>query len=165
MTNDDKEERRYLELTKFEWEHGYAAYLNRTELMLIFKRPRIEWSELPLAPKHTDEEYDALEQALDEKSLCASCEKLWDGDACEWTCPHCQIKYLQSCIKELEADYAKLINHTDPDYVTGLQRRIKKLEAQADNCIVCGTVRRVEELRAKERAKSSSRPLSDKKEG
>jgi len=65
-------------------------------------------------------------------------------------------------IIELEADYANLINHTDPDYVTGLQRRIKKLEAQADNCIVCGTVRRVEELRAKERA---NKHTDDKPEG
>ena len=88
-------------------------------------------------------------------------------------------------IIELEADYANLINHTDPDYVIGLQHRIKELEAmlkdetekciqdradsaeemnkmarrigelevQADNCPVCGTVRRVEELRAKEHAK------------
>jgi len=68
MTND-KEERRYLELTKFEWEHGYAAYLNRTELMLIFKRPRIEWSELPLAPKHTDEEYDMKAELIERLEL------------------------------------------------------------------------------------------------
>ena len=96
---DDKEERRYLELTKFEWEHGYAAYLNRTELMLIFKRPRIEWSELPLAPKHTDEEYAELLM-------------LWEAQAVTIASMlHREDKY-RLRIKELEAQL-KLKEQTD----------------------------------------------------
>jgi len=42
-----------------------------------------------------------------------------------------RITELELRIIELEADYAKLINHTDPDYVIGLQLRIKELEVMA----------------------------------
>jgi len=46
----------------------------------------------------------------------------------EFLCAERKIAKLESRIQELEADYAKLINHTDPDYVIGLQHRIKELE-------------------------------------
>ena len=100
-----------------------------------------------------------------------------------------RITELELRIKELNADYATLINHTDPDYVTGLQHRIKELEelapskspsSRALQCAIqelecainsCENIKLQTDFQsvcnwlykvAKERAKSSSRPEGDK---
>ena len=49
-----------------------------------------------------------------------------------------RITELELRIEELNADYAKLINHTDPDYVIGLQHRIKEFERWKPSCFGVG---------------------------
>ena len=110
---DDKEEReeRILRLTEEEFlvyrDGAWDEYGSKILLKIMSRN----WFDLELAPKHTDEEYDHIKECYDH---------VYD----DWKVSR---NAFEARIIELEADYAKLINHTDPDYVIGLQLRIKEL--------------------------------------
>jgi hypothetical protein len=109
------------------------------------------------APKHTDEEYDELTKRYD---------SLHD-DFCKvemnWKDQQVRIKELVQSKRVNEYEWKCKELKVALRNLDESEARIKELEVQADNCPVCGTVRRVEELRAKERAKKPRRfPELDK---
>jgi len=116
-----------------------------------------EVSDLELAPKHTDEEYDEVWARLNDCNL-------------EWAQLNKLVLQYEARIKELVQ--SKRVNEYEwkcKELKVALRNldeseaRIKELEAQAGACPICGTVRRVEELRAKEREKKPRRfPELDK---
>jgi hypothetical protein len=129
-------------------------------------------SDLHLAPKRTDEEYAELKAECGEAWSRSNIEKGKAGiEAQGRKEAELRIKELEELApKHTDEEYDKLYSHWARCVGEGecilekqfdLEARIQELKAQADACPVCGTVRRVEELRAKERAKSHD----DKPEG
>jgi hypothetical protein len=86
MTNNDKEERRAMLWTNEEYVHA----LNDLDWFWNFKMP-CEFTDLPPAPKHTDEEYDRQVKAkYDAENRLRICQDM------NWK--------MKARIKELEAD-------------------------------------------------------------
>jgi len=131
---DDKEERMLI-LTKEQFDQLHKGYMRHTKWL------NLDWDELPLAPKHTETEYNILlataQMSYHRLDCVPWCQCAGGGDDCSecpsgteegaWTKPcskcghyhHCleTILKLDAHIKELETDakirHDALVRHED----------------------------------------------------
>lgn len=80
---------------------SWAMILNEVDEL----KAKLDEQECLCAEKHLKDRdtIQELKAQLEQKRVCDRCEKLWDGDACEWNCPQCVLTYLQRENQELKA--------------------------------------------------------------
>jgi hypothetical protein len=154
MTNDKEE--RMLTITRGWWDENAHVVSVGKEMLIEGWLPSIEWDDLPLAPKHTETEYNILlatAQMFYRRLDCVPwCQRAGGGDDCvecpsgtekdAWTKPcskcghyhHCleTILKLDARINELEKEKKYWYQHSDNlnDKGLDLQEHCHDLEAR-----------------------------------